>query len=224
MGYAIPTPNDFKLQLRRDFPYAVSGFGAVIALTVVAGAIVNPVPMAGGYGYMPGASVNITDPTGSGATITATVNGGALISCVLVTGGTGYTAPTATLSGGDNSNLKKVTDDDINLAIAAAQPNVNPEFFGSQAAFTIGFNYLAAHMLVENVLASVEGLASQYSWLTASKTVDGISQSFTIPQRIQDDPFLASLSTTRYGANFLKLILPWLVGHTAPLYRETNPV
>ena len=225
MGYNIPTSNDFKKQFKRDFPYAVPGFGAVIALTVVGGVITAAVPLAGGYNYQPGAQVTISASGGSGAVITATVQGGALISCSVTHGGTLYTPDaSAVLYGGDGSNEKRVTDDDLIGALADAGDNMNEENFPDQASFTRGYLFLAAHCLVENLLASVEGLASQFSWLTQAKSVGGVSQSFAVSERIREDPFLSLLSTTRYGARYLQMVLPYIVGHTSALCRQTNPV
>ena len=224
-GYAIPGPADFKQQFVRDFPYAVPGFGSVIALTVVGGVIASAVPMAGGYNYAPGATVQIAASTGSGAQITAGVSQGQLRTCALVSGGSGYSADvTATLYGGDDSNQKKVTDDDINGAILDANDNMNEDLFPNQQLFTRAFLFLAAHCLVENLMASVEGLASQYSWLTQAKSVGGLSQSFVTSERVREDPFLSLLSTTRYGARYLQIVLPFTVGHTMALPRQTNPV
>lgn len=225
VGFTLPSANDFKLQFPGTFPYAVKGFGAVIALTVVGGVITQAIPQAGGYNYTPGAAVNISSPTGSGAVIKADIKAGALITCELVSGGTGY-APvaTATLFGGDDTKLRMVTDGDINGAIQDADFNINECLFGSQASFTRAFLWLAAHLLVENIQANVEGLASQYSWLTAMKNVEGVSQSFKVPSWVMEDPFLASLSTTRFGLNYLRIVLPYMVGHIGVLPRVTNPV
>lgn len=224
MGYNLPTVSDFKNQFVRDFPYAVLGFGAVGTPTVAAGILTAVANTAVGQGYLPNAQVTVTDPTGSGATVTASIANGSVVSYSVTTGGTGYTAPVVTVYGGDDSNQKKVTDVDIQGAIQDAAFNINECLFEDQASFTRAFNYLAAHNLVETILASVEGLASQYSWLTAAKSVGGINQSFQIPEMIAQDPFLASLSTTRYGLSYLRIVLPYLVGHTMALPRITNPV
>ena len=225
MAYKTPGPSEFKLQFKRDFPFAVPAFGAVIQLTVVAGVITVAVPLAGGYNYQPGAQVTVSASAGSGAVITATVKGGALISCVVNNGGTLYSADaSAVLCGGDDTNEKKVTDDDIAGAITDAGDNMNDSLFPDQNTYTRAYCFLAAHCLVENLLASVEGLASQFSWLTAAKSVDGVSQSFSVSERVREDPFLSLLSTTRYGARYLQIVLPFTVGHVMALCRETNPV
>lgn len=223
-GFNLPSANDWKLQFPRDFPYAVPGFGAVIALAVAGGVITGATPLAGGFKYAPNAAVNISDATGTGAVVTATVQGGQLVSCTVQAGGAAYTNPQATLYGGDNTNGRKVTDDDLNGAILDASFNINESLFADQPTFSRAYLFLAAHMLVQNIAASVEGLASQYGWLTAAKSVGGVSQSFAIPERIREDPFLASLSTTRYGLNYLTIVMPFMVGHVTALFRETNPV
>lgn len=225
MGYVIPSSNDFKLQFQRDFMYSVPGFGAVIQLTLGAGSILGAQFTAGGYNYQAGAGVTITDPTGTGAKLTATVQGGQGIGALVVAlPGSGYTNPTAILYGGDNSDQKKVTDTDINGALADADINMNESNFPTQISFTRGYLFLSAHCLCQTILASVEGLASQNSWLTNSKSVHDVSQDFYIPERIKEDAFLASLSTTTYGLKYLQMIMPYLVGHVAALYRVTNPV
>ena len=226
MGYQIPISNDFKAQFIRDFKYAVPGYGAVVALTIVGGVITAAVPQAGGYNYPTGTTpISVTDAIGTGAEITGVFQSGSLISCNLVSGGNNYSENAQAIpSGGDNTNQGLVTDADINGAIQDASDNMDQGLFPNQQIFTRAFLFLAAHCLVENILASVEGLASQFSWLTASKTVDGVSQSFEIPQRVKDDPFLSLLSTTRYGARYLQITIPYTVGHVATLLRETNPV
>lgn len=128
-----------------------------------------------------------------------------------------------TPQGGDNSNPKKITDTDISGAILDAQFNVNEDLFSTQAFFSRAFLYLAAHQLVEKVKASMEGLASQYGWLTTGKSVADVSESFQIPDRISEDPLLANLSKTRYGAMYLQIVSPLLVGHVMALPRCTLP-
>jgi hypothetical protein len=226
VGYNIPTSNDFKAQFIRDFRYAVPGYGAVVALTVAGGVITAAVPQAGGYNYPTGTTpLVITDVSGTGAVINGTFTAGSLISCAIENGGAGYSSNAQAIpSGGDNTNQGLVTDTDINGAISDASDNMDQGLFPNQQIFTRAFLFLAAHCLVENLLASVEGLASQFSWLTGAKSVDGVSQSFVIPDRIKDDPFLSLLSTTRYGARYLQITMPYTVGHVATLLRETNPV
>ena len=140
--------------------------------------------------------------------------------------GSGYgQAPLVSFEGGqgDETNLKRVTDDDITGAIGDAQFNVNPGMFGTQAMFSRAFLYLAAHELCDRLLMAAAGLQGQYSWLTASKSVGGVSQSFKIPAIVSDSPFLSSLARTKYGAKYIEIISPLLVGNVGVDVTYTNP-
>jgi hypothetical protein len=172
----------------------------------------------------------ITDlgtPPGAGATLgPAAVLKGQITAAPPVTApGADYNQPIVTISGGggDNTDLKKITDDDLNGAILDAQYNINEGLFATQQTFTRAFLYLAAHQLVEKVLMGMEGLASQYNWLTTSKSVGDVAEAFQIPKYLAEDPMLSHFSKTRYGAMYLQIISPLLVGHTMALPRATLP-
>jgi hypothetical protein len=230
VGYATPAPSDFKAQFQRDFGYAVPGFGGTaVATWVPGGAITGITITAGGARYSEPPTFTITDPAGAGATLgPAQVAKGAITVPPPVTaGGNGYIQPVVTVTGGggDNTDLELVTDDDLNNAIQdAAIFDINQGFFATQAAFTRSFLFLAAHYLQTNIAASMEGLASQYNWLTQSKSVGDISESYEIPEWMARDPMLCDFSKTKYGAKFLTSIAPFLVGHTMALCRSSNPV
>ena len=145
---------------------------------------------------------------------------------MIVAAGAGYTIPPAvTITGGagDNTDLNMVTDDDLSGAIADAQFNTNQDLFATQALYTRGYLFLAAHYLIEKLLMAGEGLSSQYAWLTASKAVGDVSESFEIPERIKKDPMLAAFSKTRYGAMYLQIISPQLVGGVFVMPRRALP-
>ena len=124
---------------------------------------------------------------------------------------------------GDDSDLNNVTDVDIQNGINLAQFNVNQALFPTQAQFSTAFLYLAAHYMIETILAGSEGVDSQYNWLTQAKSVADISESFVIPERIKKDPMLASFGRTRYGMIYLSIICPQLVGNIMPTHRVTMP-
>lgn len=106
-----------------------------------------------------------------------------------------------------------VMDADITKSISEAAVNFNESLWESQAVFTMAYLYLAAHYLVMDLRASSQGIAGGYSWLTSSKSVGSVSEGFSIPQKILDNPHLAMLSKTNYGAKFISLALPRLVGN-----------
>lgn len=225
MGYAIPSVSEFKSQFSRDFPYAVPAYGAAGAITRVAGVITAIAVSSGGYNYKEAPTVTVVDPSGTGAVVTATVSGGKVTAFTVGAGGSNYTDPKLVISGGggDNSDLKLVRDEDIEGAQLDAQFNVNQELFDSQAMWARAFNYLTAHCLVEKLLAAGEGLASQYNWLTTSKSVADVAEAFKIPDRIANDPMLAAFSKTRYGALYLQIISPLLIGNVATQFRQSLP-
>lgn len=105
-----------------------------------------------------------------------------------------------------------VLDVDITKAYGLVNINFNEGFFANQESYTIGYLLLSAHFLVLDLRASSQGISGQYSWIQSSKSVGSVSESFAIPERILENPELAMLSKTNYGAQFLLLILPQLTG------------
>jgi len=228
VGFTIPSVSDFKSQFARDFPYAVPAWGATAgAVTVVAGVITAIAAGLPGQGYQSASATEIivTDSAGSGAVVTAVIQNGKITGFTVGAGGAGYVSPVITIQGGagDESDISKVTNGDITGALFDAGYNVNEDLFGTQPEFGRAFLYLAAHMLCEKMLAAVQGLGSQYNWLTQSKSVGNVMQSFQIPKKILEDPLLAQFSTTRYGAMYLQIISPFLIGNMSASFRQSLP-
>lgn len=121
------------------------------------------------------------------------------------------------------STMSTVQDQDITNALADASYNLNSGLFGSQAKYTAGYLLLAAHYLVTNLRASSQGVAGNYSWLEASKSVGSVSQAFSIPERILANPEFAMLSKTSYGAKYLLMVLPLLSGQIFTVCGGTQP-
>jgi hypothetical protein len=109
-------------------------------------------------------------------------------------------------------DMESVRDKDITKAFNDAGVSFNEDLFADQSTYTIAFLNLSAHYLVMNLRSSSQGLTGQYAWLQSSKSVGSISESFTIPQRILDNPEFAMLTKTNYGAKYIGLMLPMLVG------------
>ncbi len=144
----------------------------------------------------------------------------------MTAGGTGY-SDDATLAitggAGDETDLTRVRDADIDGGIADAAYNVNQDLFSTEAGFQRAFLYLAAHCLCERMLAAGQGIRSRYNWLTSAKTVGDLSESFQIPKDILENPYLAAISKTRYGAMYLQIVTPLLVGNMMTSFRVTLP-
>ncbi len=117
----------------------------------------------------------------------------------------------------------QVTDADISKAFGQTDFNINQDLFSSQAQYTTAYLLLAAHYLVVDLRMSSQGISGQFAFMEQSKSVGSISQSFAIPQRIQDDPYFAMLITTNYGAKYLQLLLPQLCGQGFTVIGSTRP-
>jgi hypothetical protein len=106
-----------------------------------------------------------------------------------------------------------VLDADIGKAYSQVNFAINPALFTNQENYTLGYLWLAAHWLVIDLRAASQGISGQYEWLTTSKSVGSVSESFQIPQRILDNPLFSGYSKTNYGAKYLQLLLPALTGN-----------
>jgi hypothetical protein len=116
-----------------------------------------------------------------------------------------------------------ILDADIGKAYGQVNFQINQGLFTNQANYTLGYLWLSAHYLVIDMRASSQGIAGRYNWLESSKSASNLSSSFTIPQRILDNPSMAMLTQTRYGAKYLEMILPGLCGQTFISYGQTIP-
>lgn len=105
---------------------------------------------------------------------------------------------------------KTILDSDIAYAFQMTNMNVNQGLFPDQGSYGVGYNLLAAHYLVSNIRSSSQGINGQYDWLQNSKAVGNVNEAFTIPPTIANNPFLASLSKTNYGQQYLMLVYPQL--------------
>lgn len=111
-----------------------------------------------------------------------------------------------------NADLTTVQDADITKALSQQQNTINPGLFSNQNTYSQGALLLAAHYLVMNLRASSQGIAGQMQWLEQAKAVGSISVSQAIPQRLLDNPEFSILASTRYGTQYLAMILPYLTG------------
>lgn len=121
------------------------------------------------------------------------------------------------------ATLDTVTDQDIENAYAETAVNFNECLWSDQANYTLGYLLLSAHFLVINLRSASQGLSGQFNWNESSKSVGSVSEAFSIPQRILDNPEYAMLSKTNYGARYLFLILPQLSGQMYVVCGRTLP-
>lgn len=123
----------------------------------------------------------------------------------------------------DQTDMTKVRDVDINRGLLQASTNFNVALWESQAIYEEAFLLLAAHYLCQNLLASSQGLGGSAAWLTNSKAIGNMSESFAIPERITKSPILAIYSKTLYGMEYLSMIMPRLTGNVALVKGDTTP-
>lgn len=233
MSYVNPSIPGFKAQFVRDFPYGVplvgGGSGAELSVTLGAagGGIQAVAVVAGGTSYPKAPTVLLFGGSGVGAVLAAVMTAQAISSVNIVNPGFGYTQqPSIYISNGmgDNTDLAKVTDYDLQAAIVAAMSfNINPCLFSSQTAYTYAYNLLVAHYLCENIAAGNTGIFGKAEWLTSAKTVGNVTEHYEIPDRVIRSPYLSKLSKTTYGAQFLELVSPQLIGNIAPFHRQALP-
>lgn len=120
-------------------------------------------------------------------------------------------------------SLEQVQDADIEKALNMASFTINYSLFGKEDKFKVCYLLLSAHYLVTNLTASSQGLAGQYSWLTQSKSVGSVSEGIAIPPRILENPELAMIAKTTYGAQYIMFILPLLTGVVYTVHGRTLP-
>lgn len=116
-----------------------------------------------------------------------------------------------------------VLDTDIVKAFGQTNFNINPAIFSSQDQYTIGYMFLCAHYLVFDLQMASQGISGGYSWLTQSKSVGSVSESYSIPQQILDNSYYSGLSKTNYGAKYLQLLIPQMVGNIFVVAGRTLP-
>lgn len=116
-----------------------------------------------------------------------------------------------------------ILDSDISSAFQFTNINFNPDFWGDQGSYTLGYLLLSAHYLCMNIRASSQGLNGQFNFTQQSKNVGSVAEAFGIPQRILDNPDWAMLCKTNYGAQYLQLLLPQLTGQIYSVHGSTRP-
>lgn len=116
-----------------------------------------------------------------------------------------------------------VLDSDITKAMNQTAIQINQSLFCSQEEYDIGFLLLSAHNLVMNIRASSQGLSGQFAWLQNSRSVGSVSESLAVPENITQNPLYSFFTKTNYGAQYLMLIFPTLMGQVFTVQGGTTP-
>lgn len=117
----------------------------------------------------------------------------------------------------------QVLDIDITNAFVMTNTQINQALFSLQADYSVGYMLLAAHYIVMALRASSQGINGQFSWLESSKNVGPASSGLSIPQQILDSPYWSGLTKSNYGAQFLLMVFPKLVGSMFTVCGATLP-
>lgn len=115
-----------------------------------------------------------------------------------------------------------VIDADITKAFVQTNININQGLFADQGSYNVGYFLLSAHYLVTNLRMSSQGINGQFNFLQSGKGAGGVSESFSIPQRILDNPDWSMLTKTNYGAMYLQILIPLLTGQMYTVLGHTK--
>lgn len=116
-----------------------------------------------------------------------------------------------------------ITDFDIEKAMSEADVFFNAALFMDQNSFFRGYLLMTAHFLVMDIRAGMSGMEGNYSWAVQSRSVGSVSESYAIPQSVQNNPALLMFSKTNYGAKYLMFVLPFMVGPILSVPGRTLP-
>ncbi len=116
-----------------------------------------------------------------------------------------------------------VTTNDIGSAYSSVNAfSLNQGLYSNQASYTLGYLYMAAHFLVQNLRASSQGINGQFNWLQQSKGAGSVNEAFAIPERVLHSPMWSMFTKTNYGMMFLQLISPRLIGNIISVQGTTR--
>lgn len=122
------------------------------------------------------------------------------------------------------SNLDAyVFDFDITKAFSEADLLLNQALFSSDANITLGYLYLTAHYLANDMRTAQAGIESTASFPVSSRSVGSVAEAYQIPDSYKDNPSLAFYTTTGYGMKYLSMVLPATVGNIGAICGGTNP-
>lgn len=123
---------------------------------------------------------------------------------------------------GENCSPSDITDHDLEKAKAEAEYNFNEGLFSTQEELEVPFYYIWAHYLVMDVRQGLAGLGTSASFPVSSKSVDAVSQSYSIPDWVLNDPNNSFFASTYYGMKYLSLIRPYTLGTMRTAYGRST--
>lgn len=119
--------------------------------------------------------------------------------------------------------LTSILDSDIAKAYGQSNFVMNDDLAVNQQNYTTAYLLLSAHYLVIDMQNSSQGIGSSFEWNVTNKAAGSVSEGFQIPQGISDNPMLAMITRTGYGAKWYQLIAARLVGVCFSVHGTTLP-
>ena len=110
----------------------------------------------------------------------------------------------------NDSVLNYTQDSDILEAYAEAKVNFNEGLFPDEETALKVFLFLAAHYLT---IDFNNALGTNQVGIPTSRSVGSVSESYTIPPYLQNNPALSMYCTTGYGTKYATLIYPYMIGN-----------
>lgn len=103
-----------------------------------------------------------------------------------------------------------VTDADIQKAMSQAIVTANPAFGADDTEKINIYLHLVAFYLVMDLRNASSGVNGTFSGYVASKSVGDVSESYSFPTWLMNNPLYGIYSQNGYGMKYLSLILPYL--------------
>lgn len=116
-----------------------------------------------------------------------------------------------------------IQDADITRAFAEAQVCFNQGLFGTDAQIALGYLYMTAHYLCNDIKASRGGVNSSASFPVTSRSVGSVSEAYAIPEAYAKNPILSMYTQTAYGMKFLAMALPNMTGNMVAVWGGARP-
>lgn len=116
-----------------------------------------------------------------------------------------------------------IQDDDITRAFQEAEISFNQGLFGTDDQIKMGYLYLTAHYLVNDIRTSMQGISSVGEQTVSSRTVGSVSESYSIPDHYVDNPTFAFYTKSGYGLKYLNMVFPRLRGNFGVVDGTTMP-
>lgn len=117
-----------------------------------------------------------------------------------------------------------VLDSDIESAFAEAKVTFNQGLFGDDAEIRLGYLYLTAHFLVNDLKTSRGGIfAASIAGLMTSRSVGNVSEGYSVPEAYMKDPTLSFYAQSAYGMKYLAMIVPRMRGNMVVVRGATLP-